>query len=102
MELTVLAMPDCPHAALLDQRLSSVLADWPEVAVTRRAVTDLDQATRWGMRGSPTLLVDGTDPFAVSGQPPSVSCRLYRRPDGNAEGVPSIEALRDAIEQALQ
>ena len=29
------------------------------------------------MTGSPTLLVDGADPFARPGQPPSISCRLY-------------------------
>jgi hypothetical protein len=102
MELTVLVVPDCPHAGLLDQRLDGVLADWPEVTVTRRTVTDLDQAERWRMCGSPTLLLDGTDPFAAAGQRPSLSCRLYRRPDGHAEGAPPIEALRDAIQQALR
>jgi hypothetical protein len=52
------------------------------------------------MRGSPTLLLDGIDPFAVAGQRPSLSCRLYRDPDGRADGAPSVDALRNAIEQA--
>ena len=99
MQLTVLVVPDCPHASLLDQRLAAALTDQPDVTVTRRTVTDLDQAEQWGMRGSPTLLVDGTDPFAA-GQWPSLSCRLYRGPDGQADGAPSVEALRDAIERA--
>ena len=34
------------------------------------------------MYGSPTLLIDGVDPFAEPGQPPSMSCRLYRDDDG--------------------
>jgi len=100
MELTVLVVRDCPHAALLDRRLDIVLAYWTELTVTRRTVTDLDQAQRWGMRGSPTLLLDGIDPFAVAGQRPSLSCRLYRDPDGRADGAPSVDALRNAIEQA--
>lgn len=46
------------------------------------------------MRGSPTLLVNGADPFAAHGQAPSLSCRLY--PDGK-DGVPSEDQLRLAL-----
>lgn len=53
------------------------------------------------MRGSPTLLIDGADPFAAPGQPPSMSRRLYRDDDGQASGAPSAGQLRQAIEQAL-
>jgi hypothetical protein len=102
MELTVLVVPDCPHADLLDQRLDRALANWTELTVTHRTVTDLDQARRWGMRGSPTLLLDDIDPFATAGQPPNLSCRLYRDPDGRADGAPSVDALRNAIEHALR
>jgi hypothetical protein len=102
MELTVLVVPGCPHADLLDQRLDRVLANWTELTVTRRTVTDLDEARRWGMRGSPTLLLDDIDPFAIAGQPPNLSCRLYRDPDGRADGAPSVDAIRHAIEQALR
>ena len=35
------------------------------------------------MAGSPTILTDGTDPFARPGQQPSLSCRLYRDEQGN-------------------
>jgi hypothetical protein len=31
MELRVLVVRDCPHAALLDRRLDIVLADWTEL-----------------------------------------------------------------------
>jgi hypothetical protein len=102
LELTLLVVPDCPHAELLDQRLESVLTNWTALTVIRRTITDLDQAERWGMRGSPTVLVDGIDPFAAGGQRPSLSCRLYWGPDGRADGAPSIQALRDAIEHALR
>ena len=49
------------------------------------------------MHGSPTLLVDGTDPFAVPGQPPSLSCRLYRDAAGRMSGAPTVEALRRVL-----
>lgn len=97
MELTVLTVPDCPNAALLDERLAEVLANRPGVPVVRRLITDDAEAGRWGMRGSPTLLVDGVDPFAEQGVPASVSCRMYHSEDGRTEGAPSVAALRRAL-----
>ena len=52
------------------------------------------------MRGSPTLLIDGVDPFAEPGQQPSLSCRLYRDDGGRIAPAPSVRQLRQAIEQA--
>ena len=52
------------------------------------------------MHGSPTILVDGIDPFAEPGQPASVSCRLYRHGNGQVDGAPSVSQLRQAIGEA--
>ncbi|MBT2420719.1 hypothetical protein J7F01_37010 [Streptomyces sp. ISL-22] len=76
MKLTVRTVPDCPHTPLLRTRLDEALADHPDVTVTWREITDPQQAERAGMHGSPTLLVDGTDPFSPPGQPPSLSCTV--------------------------
>jgi hypothetical protein len=38
--------------------------------------------------------------FAAPDQAPSLSCRLYRDAAGQAEGAPSVEALRRVLEQA--
>lgn len=100
MELTVLAVPDCPNAPVLEQRLAEVLAGRPGVRVRRRVVADAAEAARWGMCGSPTLLVDGADPFAAPGGGPAVACRLYRGEDGRLDGAPTVEALRRTLEQA--
>jgi len=43
----------------------------------------------------------GEDPFAGPGQPPSLSCRLYRDDGGQASGAPSAGQLRLVIERAL-
>jgi len=50
-----------------------------------------------GLHGSPTVLVDGTDPFAAPGQRASMSCRLYDNGPGRLEGAPSVGRLRQAI-----
>ncbi len=53
-----------------------------------------------GMHGSPTLLVNGADPFATPDQPPSLSCRLYRDASGRTGPAPSVQALRQALAAA--
>lgn len=100
MELMVLAVPDCPGALVLEQRLAGLLAGRPGVTVTRRVVGDLAEAARWGMYGSPTLLIDGRDPFTVPGTVPAVACRLYAGENGRLEGAPAVPALRQVLEQA--
>jgi predicted DsbA family dithiol-disulfide isomerase len=100
MELTVLAVPDCPNAPALEERLAEALADRPAVPVARQVITDAAQAARWGMHGSPTLLVNGADPFAAPGTPPALACRMYQGENGRLEGAPSVTALRQVLEQA--
>ena len=100
MELILLAVPDCPNVAVFEARLGAVLAGRPGAVVRRLEVADELQAARAGMCGSPTLLIDGADPFAVPDQVPGLSCRLYRDAAGQLTGVPSAEAVRRALEQA--
>ena len=100
MELTVLTVPACPNAAVFEERLAAVLADFPDAVVRRREVSDEREAAEAGMHGSPTLLVDAVDPFAVPGQAPSLSCRLYRDKAGHTEGAPPVDALRRVLQQA--
>jgi hypothetical protein len=97
MTLTLLTVPGCPHAATFEERLAAALAGHPDVVVHRREIADEREAAEVGMHGSPTLLVDGTDPFAPPGQPPSLACRLYRDASGQAETAPSVQQLRQAL-----
>jgi hypothetical protein len=100
MELTLLTVPGCRNAAVFEQRLAAALAGRPVVVVRRREVPDEREAARAWMCGSPTLLVNGVDPFALPGQVPGLSCRLYRDVTGRLEGAPPVAALRWALEQA--
>ena len=100
MELTLLTVPGCPNAAVFEERLAAALAGYPDVVVRRREVADEREAAEAGMHGSPTLLVDGVDPFTVPGQVASLSCRLYRDPAGHTEGAPPVDVLRRALRQA--
>jgi len=100
MELILLTVPDCPNARTFGERLAAALADHPDVTVTRQEIADEATAAVAGMHGSPTLLINGTDPFAMPGQATSLSCRIYRDDSGRVGPAPSVEALRRAIATA--
>ena len=100
MELTLLTVPDCRHAAAFEERLAAALAGHPGAVIRRREVADDQEAAKAGMHGSPTLLIDGVDPFAGQDQAPSLSCRLYRDEAGRTAGAPSVQALRQALAAA--
>jgi hypothetical protein len=94
MHVTLLAVPGCPHLPVLEERLADALDGLHGVTVSRQVIATEDDAVRCGMHGSPTILIDGLDPFAEPGQPASVSCRLYRDSDGRPGGAPSVSQLR--------
>ena len=100
MELTLMTVPACPHAAVFEERLAAALTGHPHVVVRRREVADEREAAEAGVHGSPTLLIDGVDPFAQPGQAPSLSCRLYPDAAGHLAGAPPVEALRQALAAA--
>jgi hypothetical protein len=99
MELILLTVQDCPHAAVFEARLAAALAGRPDTVVRHREVADDREAAQAGMCGSPTLLINGADPFAVPGQIPGLACRLYRDATGRP-AAPPVEAIRRAVEQA--
>jgi hypothetical protein len=94
VRLEVLHVPDCPNLPPMLARLEEVT----DLPVVTRIVASEPEAAQLGMAGSPTLLIDGVDPFAASGACDyGVSCRLYRDPEGHLVAAPSVEQLRDAI-----
>lgn len=96
MRITILTVPDCPNVPVVRERLTEAL-DGRAADIELVEVSGEGDAARWGMTGSPTVLLDGTDPFATPGAPPSVSCRLYRDAEGRTDGAPSVQALREAL-----
>lgn len=100
MRIEVLTIPECPNGPLVEQRLAEALAGRPDVSVERRVARTAAQAEEYGMHGSPTVLIDGRDPFAVPGVGTSLSCRLYPDEEGRVQGAPSTGQLRAALAAA--
>ena len=98
MNIEVLTVPDCPRRAeaVARLRVAVAVARTDGALVSERVIADQDGAAAAGMNGSPTILIDGVDPFAASAGGPSVSCRLYPSEAG-IEGAPTVAALVDAL-----
>lgn len=94
MKIDLLFVEACPNHGLARRNLDAALAGagLVDVVVAERQVDTDDEARALGMRGSPTILVDGRDPFAGPGVEPSLSCRLYVSGDA-VSGAPSIDDL---------
>ncbi len=92
MKIEVLTVPDCPNRLDTVTRLREALTIvGVDAEIAELAVADVDQALVAGMAGSPTILIDGRDPFD-GGAEPSMSCRLYATPDG-LRGSPTVDQL---------
>ena len=94
MTVNLVYSSDCPNWTVADDRLREALAllGRDDVRVEYQLLTTPEQAEAAGFRGSPTVLVDGRDPFAESDAPPGLSCRVFRTEAGLA-GVPTVEQL---------
>ena len=97
MTVTLRYFEGCPHWRLAEARAQEALERLRrnDEIVHERIETDED-AVRVGFRGSPTVLIDGLDPFASDG-PVGLSCRVYPTEAGR-EGAPSIEQLVRALD----
>jgi len=95
-DITVLHVQDCPSVTPLLERLL-VAADLAGVSITTtlRVVESESEARAIAFAGSPTILIDGTDPFASEGVT-SFGCRLYEF-DGQLDGAPSMSQLTAAL-----
>ena len=97
MEIDLLYVGGCPNRSLARQRLDLALDQTRRPAVVReREVHSGDEATRLGMRGSPTILINGRDPFAGAAEPSGLSCRLYRSEAGFT-GAPTVSQFVEAL-----
>lgn len=102
LEIELLVVPDCPNESVADELIAAAMAEsGVEGSVTHTIVASQDQATSRGFTGSPTILLNGTDPFATVDAPVALACRLYPTQDG-LRGTPGMTELSTAITAAAQ
>ena len=96
MDVTLLYFDGCPHWHQADQHLRALAVDRPDLVITRHLVETAAEAERTQFRGSPSIIVNGVDPFADADAPVGLSCRVFQTPHGRA-GSPTIEQLSEAL-----
>jgi hypothetical protein len=101
MRITLQYFDGCPNWEILDRRIAEAVDGRSDAEVVHQRVETPEDALRVGFHGSPTVLVDGVDPFADGSAPVGLACRMFRTPDGMA-GSPTVEQLRTAIREAAR
>ena len=97
MRIQLLYFDECPNWQVADERLREALAAvGSSTEVERVLVATAEEAEAWDFHGSPSILVDGEDPFAEPGAPVGLACRLYRSSAG-VSGSPTTEQLVDVL-----
>ena len=101
MDVHLLFFDDCPSWLVADERLRAALdqTGHEDVVVVHELVTTIDEAQRRHFTGSPTILINGVDPFANPGAELALACRVYPSAEG-LDGSPSIEQIVQAIGDA--
>lgn len=113
--LELLWWEGCPSTAraLSELQAAATQAGIAGAEVALREIRTDGDAQQAGFVGSPTILIDGVDPFAGGGldgvsddvvggppEPAGLSCRVYRRRDGRVSPTPDPLDLRDALAAA--
>jgi hypothetical protein len=101
MEVTLRYSDGCPNWRTTNDRLLTVLRDEgkKEVELILERVESDEDAQRLRFIGSPTILIDGHDPFGGNEEVFGLTCRVYETPEGLA-GAPTLGQLREAIRGA--
>lgn len=94
-EVTLQYFNGCPNWQTTQARLADLAVEYG-FTITHQRVETPEDADRLGFRGSPTVLVDGVDPFARGDEPVGLACRVYATEDG-PQGSPTTAQLRDAL-----
>jgi hypothetical protein len=101
MNVTILHTEDCPNLELLLAEVRSLIDSRGDVTLTTTPVISDADAMRLGFHGSPTILIDGIDPFRGPAEPVGLSCRSYpccADAAGRAPGYPSREKLAEVLQ----
>lgn len=93
MEITLQHFNDCPNWKTTAAHLSTLVDDGLDATVSYELIDTRELAVARRFRGSPTVLIDGIDPFADEDAPVGLACRIYPTEQGPA-GSPSLSQLR--------
>ena len=98
VDVELLVVPECPNesVALSVLRLAFDRVGLVAQSVRTTVIASQEQAQERGFVGSPTILINGVDPFGAPGQSPAFACRVYATPAG-LSGMPPLDDVISAL-----
>ena len=97
MNITLQYFDSCPNWKVAEDRVKTIIEETRlEVDLEYQLIETPEEAEKYQFAGSPTLLIDGLDPFATDGMPIGLACRTYMTEAGPAE-APSVDQIRLAL-----
>jgi hypothetical protein len=98
MRVELLYFDGCPNWTVVNDRLTEALraVGRTDIPVVRRKVETVEDAEKVRFIGSPTVRVNGADPFATGDEPVGLACRVYLTPDGLG-GSPTVQQFIEAL-----
>jgi hypothetical protein len=98
MQVTIQYFDGDPNWPTARDRIRDVLDDQGQdgVEIALQRIGTSAEAHEFRFRGSPTILVDGVDPFDSEESGYGLMCRAYRTEEGT-DGAPSKLQLREAF-----
>ncbi len=97
MTITLQYFESCPNWKVAESLVKSILEEHGlGVDLEYQLIEPTEEAEKYQFAGSPTLLIDGHDPFASDLAPIGLACRTYTTAAGPAES-PTIEQIEEGL-----
>lgn len=99
MEVTLQYFDSCPNWQVAEQRIKEAVKEHGlDVSLSYQLIASPEDADRFGFHGSPSILIDGQDPFATEDTPVAFACRIYPTEHG-PEPSPTVEQIAASLGQ---
>lgn len=97
LDIEIRYFDGCPNWREAERSIRGLVAELGlQADMTLTRVETSEEAERLTFRGSPTILIDGHDPWGDPDAPVGLSCRIYRTESGIA-GAPTEAQLREVL-----
>jgi hypothetical protein len=96
MKIVLQYFDGCPNWEITRRYLRTLVEEGMEATLDYELIDTQERAEERGFPGSPTVLIDGVDPFADGTLRPGLACRVYPT-EKEWAGSPTLEQLREAI-----
>ncbi|HVA08653.1 MAG TPA: thioredoxin family protein [Acidimicrobiales bacterium] len=100
MKVELLFFYGCPNWTITQERLQTALDHVGVSAEIEHCRVDSEEeAIRQQFAGSPSIRINGKDPFHSPSAAFGLTCRIYSTPDGPA-GAPTLEQVVEVVKAA--